>query len=155
MPLPWTRIGVWISKPLFFFLLLYLEDSNLSMHSLLLHFIQTLEKGENVALSWLRTRKETNQNSRQQQKRGRTVSCCKVYALRTQVLFKVPCLYYTPELIYTPKTSLSLANSRGNWNERRFCVRELTSHEDNRHYQGTSETKNHSEVMCWNFCTAL
>lgn len=29
----------------FFFLLLYLEDSNLSMHSLLLNFIQTLEKG--------------------------------------------------------------------------------------------------------------
>lgn len=35
----------------FFFLLLYLEDSNLSMHSLLLNFIQTLEKGENVASS--------------------------------------------------------------------------------------------------------
>lgn len=35
----------------FSFFLLYLEDSNLSMHSLLLHFIQTLEKGENFALS--------------------------------------------------------------------------------------------------------
>ena len=35
----------------FVFLLLFLEDSNLSMHSLLSNFIQTLEKGENVALS--------------------------------------------------------------------------------------------------------
>ena len=43
-------------------------------------------------------------NFEERKKRTRTVdNNKKVYAARTKVLFKMPCFYYTPELIYSPK----------------------------------------------------
>lgn len=60
------------------------------------------------------------------------------------------CLAFTTPLnLFIPQNYSQPCKFKSKLNERRFCVGELTSHEDDRHYQGTSETKNHLEVMCW------